>query len=404
MTAPEESTAGAGGDVCYRHPDRETNLHCSRCGRPICNECAIQTPVGYRCPDCIYELQSQFEKPGTVINPLWVPPVPPLLTYGLLGIIVAIYVLEEMAGGSTNPAVLLRFGATYGPALFAGELWRLFTAMFVHIGLAHVLFNGFALYSIGREVEARYGYARFAAIYFGAGLLGNVISFTWRGLMEFSAGASGAIFGILGAELAFLFFHRNRLGETGRAARSQILRIIILNIIIGVTVVSINNAAHMGGLVSGFVLGYLLAPRHVLSRESKTGYADTASLARRWWVALATVVVIVAGTWAARSAWINYPEAMFRYTTLPGLGRSAGEEEQEPGRNLRDLFRDPTLEAEGSSRYEHTLETSDFGWRVEKPDVWEQRTPVKSNENVTEGEWFAQLKMLPRRPPRFSED
>lgn len=336
--------------VCYRHPDRETRLGCSRCGRLICNECATSTPVGYRCPDCLEELQSRYHQPGEVVEPRRVGPVPPRLTYIMLGIIVVIYFLEELAGGSTNPAVLIRFGATYGPLLFQGELWRLFTAMFVHIGITHVLFNGFALHLIGREVEAVYGYSRFAFIYFGAGLLGNVVSFTWRGIMEFSAGASGAIFGILGAELAFLLFHRNRLGEAGRAARGQILRIIVLNIIIGVTIVSINNAAHMGGLVSGFILGYLLAPRYEPARGAPGGYRDAASLARRWWVVLATILVIIGGTWAARTAWITYPEAMFRYTTLPSFtGPSSRDESPGSRRNWSDLFADPTPTPPSSS-------------------------------------------------------
>jgi membrane associated rhomboid family serine protease len=324
--------------ACYRHPDRPTRLGCSRCGRPICNECAIATPVGYRCPECIEELQSRSAVPepapaqraGTA---------PPRFTYFFLGLIAVIYVLEELAGGSTNPAVLIRFGATYGPLLFQGELWRLFTAMFVHIGITHLFFNGFALHFIGREVEAVYGHARFLFLYFGAGLLGNVVSFAWRGMMEFSAGASGAIFGILGAELAFLFYHRNRLGDAGRAARNQILRIIVINIIIGVTIVSINNAAHMGGLISGFILGYLVAPRFEAARGAPGGYRDLGALSQRWWVVLATIIAIIGGTWAARTAWINYPEAMSRYTTLPGTGSPSRE--NAPGR-LRDLFADPT--------------------------------------------------------------
>ncbi len=332
---------GPTATACYRHPDRPTRLGCSRCGRPICNECAVATPVGYRCPDCIAELQSRagLAEPAQPPAPRRVAAARPWLTYLLLGIIAAIYLLEELAGGSTNPSVLIAFGATFGPLLFEGELWRLFTAMFVHIGLIHLFFNGFALHFIGREVEVVYGQARFLFLYFGAGLLGNVVSFAWRGIAEFSAGASGAIFGILGAELAFLFFHRQRLGEAGRAARNQLLRIIIINIIIGVTVVSINNAAHMGGLVSGFILGYLVAPRYEASGGTPGSYRDLGSLARRWWVVAATIVVIVAGAWAARAAWLSYPEVMMRYTTLPGAGNPSREDAP---RRLRDLFADPT--------------------------------------------------------------
>ena len=338
MTEPFSGPFTGAAPVCYRHPDRETDLRCARCARPICDECVRATNAGYLCPDSLNELQSRLGEQAA--RPTRAAPAQPRLTYGLLAIILVIFVLEELAGGSTNPAVLVRFGATYGPLLFAGELWRLFTAMFVHIGIAHILFNGFALYSIGREVEVGFGQGRFAAIYLGAGLLGNVVSFFWRGVMEFSAGASGAIFGILGAELAFLFFHRDRLGEAGRAARSQILRIIVINIIIGVTVVSINNAAHMGGLVSGFILGYLLAPR--FERTGGVAYHDTATLSRRWWVVAGTAVLVVAGTWATIYAWTNHTDAMLRLTNFPRSGDTTSEDEAGETRNWFDLLAEPT--------------------------------------------------------------
>ena len=191
MTEPVSGPFTGAAPVCYRHPDRETDLRCARCARPICDECVRATNVGYLCPDCLNELQSRLGEQAA--RPTRAAPAQPRLTYGLLAIILVIFVLEELAGGSTNPAVLVRFGATYGPLLFAGELWRLFTAMFVHIGIAHILFNGFALYSIGREVEVGFGQGRFAAIYLGAGLLGNVVSFFWRGVMEFRRGMAPSL-------------------------------------------------------------------------------------------------------------------------------------------------------------------------------------------------------------------
>lgn len=343
MTEPYSASPSREAPVCYRHPDRATDQHCVRCARPICDECVRATSAGPLCPDCLLELQNRMKAERAGAGPGRVARLQPRLTFGLLGIIVIIFVLEELAGGSTNPEVLIRFGATYGPLLFAGELWRLFTAMFVHIGVTHILFNGFALYSIGREVEVGFGHSRFAAIYFGAGLAGNVVSFFWRGIMEFSAGASGAIFGILGAELAFLMFHRERLGEAGRAARSQLLRIIAINIIIGVTVVSINNAAHMGGLVSGFALGYLLAPRFEQTGvRGATPYRDMATLSQRWWVVLGTAILIVAGTWGTLYAWTHYTDAMIRVTSFPGLGDERSGNEAGETQNWFDLLNEPT--------------------------------------------------------------
>ena len=318
--------------VCYRHPERETKLGCGRCGKPICSSCARSTTVGYRCPDCVQELQSRYHTGGGYINPLAGDRVQPILTYSFLALIVVIFVLEEVAGGSTNNEVLVRFGASYGPFILQGEIWRLLSSMFVHIGMTHLMFNGFALYTIGRDVEIFYGHERFAVVYFGSGLFGSLVSFAIRGPMEFSAGASGAIFGLIGAELAFLWFHRERLGELGRQHRKRILGLIVLNLIIGFSIAVVNNAAHIGGLIGGFALGYLLAPRYMPALGREGNYiVDHGSLLRRWWVVLLTLLILVGGTWGTIHGWQSYPGVMARLSSpLSGLPLSEANETAAP--------------------------------------------------------------------------
>lgn len=295
-------------EVCYRHPNIETRLRCSRCDKPMCIHCAQETSVGYRCPDCVHELQSRHYQPepssgrsGAYLNPLRAPRSQPFLTYFLIGIIAVIWLLEELAGGSTNTDVLIRFGAMFGPGIIAeGEVWRFFTAMFLHIGLIHLLFNGYALYILGRDMEALYGQDRFLVIYLLSGMFGNLASFFLRGPSELSAGASGAVFGLIGMSLAFFLFHRKQLGAFGRRQIQSIAQLIVLNLIIGFTIPAINNAAHLGGLIAGFILGFLLVPRYrpALSDEGNY-YADLGSIRRRWWVPVLASVVFVAGTWVA---------------------------------------------------------------------------------------------------------
>jgi membrane associated rhomboid family serine protease len=125
----------------------------------------------------------------------------PIATWILLGIIVIVFIIETLIGGSTETDVLIRLGAKVTPLVAAGEYWRLLTAMFLHIGIVHVLFNGYALVAIGTELERILGWRRFLAIYLLSGLFGGLASYAF--IASLSAGASGAIFGIIGALAAF---------------------------------------------------------------------------------------------------------------------------------------------------------------------------------------------------------
>ena len=178
--------------------------------------------------------------------------------------------ITELAGGSTSSNVLITFGANQGQRIIEGEIWRLFTSMFLHVGFAHLAFNAYALFIFGFEMERLYGPDRYVIIYILAGLFGSLFSFASRGPAVLSAGASGAIFGIIGMNLAYFLTHRQTFGEFGRSRVMSTLIIIGINLVFGFTVPRIDNMAHLGGLIAGFALGYGLAPQYKLVDEYST--------------------------------------------------------------------------------------------------------------------------------------
>jgi rhomboid protease GluP len=194
----------------------------------------------------------------------------PRVTYVLLGLIGLMFLAQMALGGSENMGTLIRLGAQVNPYVAAGEYWRLIASMFLHIGLPHLLFNAWALFSIGRDIEMFYGPVWFTAIYFISGLAGN-IAFYCLGSDVVSAGASGAIFGLIGAEAAFFLVNRQMFGSFARQRLGNLAIIIGINLVFGFTAPGINNLAHLGGLVSGFLLGYVLAPKYAVQWQWSSG-------------------------------------------------------------------------------------------------------------------------------------
>ncbi len=172
----------------------------------------------------------------------------PLFTYVFLGLQVFVFMLLEMSGGSTNPLVLLTFGAKYNPLILEGEWWRLITPVFLHIGFLHLFMNSLALYYLGIAVERIYGRLRFLFIYLFSGFFGALASFIFS--PHLSAGASGAIFGLFGALLFFGTEHRQTFFRT---MGMNIIILIVINIVFSLVVPSIDMAGHFGGLIGGFL-------------------------------------------------------------------------------------------------------------------------------------------------------
>src|SRR5213595_1851333 len=229
---------------CYRHPDRETYISCSDCGRPICTECMTAAPVGQRCPE-------HSGKPRGVarmslgVGGLSSAGGAGLVTRTLIGINVAVYLLELATGGNIDGvgSQIFEKGALFGPLVGNGDWWRLITAAFLHYGPIHLGFNMFFLYWIGTPVEQYLGRARFLLVYLVSGLAGSAGALVLSP-NAVTVGASGAIFGILGAALILEWLTTGRL--TGNA-----MTLIVINLAFTFAVPNISAGGHIGGLVAG---------------------------------------------------------------------------------------------------------------------------------------------------------
>lgn len=175
----------------------------------------------------------------------------PIITYALIAINIVIFILMYVLGnGSTDSATLIAFGANNALLVESGQYFRLISAIFLHIGIIHLFFNMYALYIIGPQLESFYGKAKFLTIYLVSGVIGNLLANVFE-INTLGAGASGAIFGLFGALLYFGYHYRVYLGSV---IRTQVLPVIILNLLIGFTNPSISSAAHIGGLIGGVLV------------------------------------------------------------------------------------------------------------------------------------------------------
>jgi membrane associated rhomboid family serine protease len=243
-------------EVCYRHPNVQTGVHCTRCGRPICPDCMIPAPVGFQCPECVENARREFRQgPGRPFRGGISP------TKVLLVAIVVPFLLEVVRGGpqtlfQTAPGdVLFEMGAMYPPAVATGQFWRLFTAMFLHANLLHLAFNAYALWLFGRAVEEEFGRANMVAIYFVTGFLASAVSYAFGPIQALAVGASGAIFGIFGAFVAYNY-RRRHLALASANLRSAAM-LLLLNAVLAIANGAIDWRAHLGGLVAGVLAGYV---------------------------------------------------------------------------------------------------------------------------------------------------
>lgn len=188
----------------------------------------------------------------------------------LLAVNVAVFLLQ----GATGPRLLMA-GAKVNSEIAAGQWYRLFTPMFLHASVTHLLVNTFSLYSTGPSVESWFGRSRFAALYLVSGIGGNILSFFCTPTP--SVGASGAIFGLVGATAVLLARHRRILGSRSRKGLNSLAYIMMVNFGMGMSPGSrIDNFGHLGGLVGGAMFAYLVGPRLVETqgREGKRVLAD----------------------------------------------------------------------------------------------------------------------------------
>ncbi|MFB7653754.1 MULTISPECIES: rhomboid family intramembrane serine protease [unclassified Streptomyces] len=276
---------------CYRHPDRETGIRCTRCERPICTDCMINASVGFHCPDCAAGRTGGGPAPaasrprtlagGTIASD------PHLLTKILIGINAAVFIaVQALPSSFLSDMVLI---GRWPPAPFVptegvaeGEWYRLVTTMFTHEEIWHIGFNMISLWFLGGPLEAALGRARYLTLYLVSGLAGSALAYLIGSPTTATLGASGAIFGLFGATAALV----RRLNADMR----PVVILLVISLIFTFTRSNISWQAHVGGLVAGAVIGYAMlhAPRE---RRALVQYG-----------ACALVLVVVVGLTLLRTA------------------------------------------------------------------------------------------------------
>jgi membrane associated rhomboid family serine protease len=234
-------------ETCYRHPDRETGVSCSSCGRPICPECMTPTPVGMRCPECMRQRTKVVRGVGHADSGFWMAPA----TFVLIGINVAAYLVEIATGSGGiweigGSSVIGDF-ALQGAAVADGEWYRLITGGFLHAGLIHIGFNMLLLFFLGRMLEPALGTPRFLVLYFASLLAGSFGAVLLTDPFVATVGASGAVFGLIAA--AFVIARGRGMDQLA----TQLGFLIVLNLIFTFGRSDISIGGHLGGLIGGAI-------------------------------------------------------------------------------------------------------------------------------------------------------
>ncbi|MGC1166540.1 MAG: rhomboid family intramembrane serine protease [Solirubrobacterales bacterium] len=261
-------------ETCYRHPDRETRVSCSSCGRPICPDCMTPTPVGMRCPECMQQRTKVVRGVGGGASGFQQMPA----SFILIGLNVIAYLIEigSGAGGfSSSGSTIVGDFALFGPAVAEGEWYRLVTSGFLHASLFHIGFNMLLLFFLGRLLEPALGTPRFVALYFASLLAGSMGAL----LLDPNAltlGASGAVFGLAGATFVIA------RGRGMDAIAGEIGFLIVFNLIFSFVVPRISVGGHLGGLAAGFLCALAIV-------AGERGY-----LGRRHFPAELAIIVLIA--------------------------------------------------------------------------------------------------------------
>ncbi|RKS79250.1 membrane associated rhomboid family serine protease [Actinomadura pelletieri DSM 43383] len=242
--------------TCYRHPGRETYVRCTRCDRYICPECMRDAAVGHQCVECVREGNRGVRTavPRTPVGARAAASTTPVVTYTLIGACVAAYLAELASWNVVREFMML--GRAILPdgevgGVAEGEWYRLFTAMFLHqrggtFGVTHILFNMWLLWAVGPALEQVLGRWRFLALYLLSGLGGSVLLYMVGAPQSSAVGASGAIFGLLGAYFV--------LGRALGRPVGSIVFLLGINLVITFSVPNISWEGHVGGLVIGAAL------------------------------------------------------------------------------------------------------------------------------------------------------
>lgn len=262
--SPDRPQAAHGLPGCYRHPGRETGISCTRCERPICPECMVSASVGFQCPECVRTGSGtghapSASRPRTIAGAELTSGDPRLVTKILLGVNAAVFL--AVLADQTLADRLNLIGLAFDPRIREvvgvadGEWYRLLTSVFLHQQVWHIAFNMLGLWWLGGPLEAALGRVRYLALYLLSGLAGSALVYLLAEPNQGALGASGAIWGLLGATAVLL----RRLQYDLR----PVIALLALNLLFTFTMPGISWEAHVGGLVGGTVIafGMVHAPR-----------------------------------------------------------------------------------------------------------------------------------------------
>ncbi|KQU35862.1 MULTISPECIES: rhomboid family intramembrane serine protease [unclassified Rhodococcus (in: high G+C Gram-positive bacteria)] len=231
--------------ACVRHPDRPTGLSCTRCDRPACPECLRPAAVGQHCVECVAQAAGSIPRARTMAGGVSRTVSTPVVTYALMALNILVFALTAaQSGGLANQSSSLFRSWQLVPLLVAdGDAVRILGSGFLHSGIVHLAVNMFALYVIGRDCELVLGRSRYLAVYVVA-LLGGAAAVMWLSSpLVATVGASGAVFGLLGAQAVILV----RL----RRSPTPVLVVIGLNVVLSIAIPGISLWGHLGGLAAG---------------------------------------------------------------------------------------------------------------------------------------------------------
>lgn len=295
--SPTEPQGAQGLPTCYRHPDRETGVRCTRCERPICPDCMVSASVGFQCPQCVRGTSGPgpapaASRPRTLAGGA-IAGDPRLVTKLLIAVNIAVFLAITASGNLVNDLVLIGswppknvfppgvpYTATEGIA--AGQWYRLFTSMFAHQAVWHIGFNMLSLWWLGGPLEVALGRLRYFTLYMAAGLAGGALTYLIASPTEASLGASGAIYGLFGATAVLV--------RKLRYDMRPVIALLVINLIFTFSLNGIAWQAHIGGLVAGVAIAYAMvhAPR------------DRRALIQ--WGTCAVVLLAIVGVIVARTA------------------------------------------------------------------------------------------------------
>jgi membrane associated rhomboid family serine protease len=269
--------------TCYRHPNRETGVSCSNCGRPICPECMTSTSVGMRCPECAR--QTTKVRAGQAAFGTDASKMP--ATFVLIGINVIVFLVELAGGGAgqfSGGGSVIHDAGLRGTDVANGDWWRVITGGFLHAGFLHLLLNMYVLYVAGRILEPGIGTARFLGIYF-VSLLAGSLGVLILDPNTLTVGASGAIFGLMAAVIVVA------RGRGVEQLAQQFGLFVVLNLVLTFSIPGISIGGHIGGLIGGAVAALLVifVERRMSGRPGFT-------------LELAGIVLLIAATFAGALA------------------------------------------------------------------------------------------------------